>query len=179
MNGRQPQIVPLLAFAVLVLATPSLRAQEVINREPEMRATFVDLQRVLWKWPGTAPPPTPFTIGILGKDPFQQGQINYLDRRLAGKRNVRVTRFANVDALVPCHILVVSQAADLKPALKKTRGAAVLVIAQAPGLAEQGAVLNLLVVQNELAMEINMIAANQAGLTPDPRLLRMADEIIR
>jgi hypothetical protein len=54
----------------------------------------------------------------------------------------------------------------------------VLVIGQSPGLARQGAVMNLSVVQNRVKMEINLSAATRAGLTPNPGLLRSA-EILR
>lgn len=172
MNGPRTHMIALLAVALLVLGASNGRAQGAVNRAPAIRAKLVDLQRKLWTWP--APPGVPFKIGILGNDPFQQGQINHLDKRLAGEKNVRVIRLANIDAYAPCHILVVSQAADLKAALKKTQGSGVLIIAQGPGLAEQGAVVNFPVVQNRVNIEINMTAAEKAGLKPDPGLVRHA-----
>lgn len=186
MRRPKTHIVPMLVVAVLAIDAANGRAQPraqppMINNEPAVRAKFVDLMRSLWDWPPAAAPSAgaPFKIGILGNDPFQQGQINHLDKRLAGKKDVLVTRFAKADAIAPCHILVVSQAADLAAALKKTQKESVLVIAQAPGLAQQGAVLNLPAVQNKVEMEINLSAAKKAGLTPDPRLLRIAKKIYR
>jgi hypothetical protein len=161
----------------LTLGASSVRGQpQVINQEPEIKAKIVSLLRKLWEWPPDAAPAqgAPFKIGIVGNDPFQQGNINHLDRILSGERNVSVQRFENVDAYQPCHMLVVSQAADLAPALQKTRGQSVLVIAQAPGLAQQGAVMNLPIVQNRVRMEINLKAAKAADLTPNPGLLRSA-----
>ena len=174
MNRPQTHIVPLLAIAVLVLGASNVRAAEgMIDNEPEIRAKLVALQGRLWTWPSAAAPPagTPVKIGILGNDPFQ------LDRRLASVKNISVMRLANVGAYEPCHILVVSQAADLEAALEKTEGESVLVIAQAPGLAKQGAVMNFPVEENKVKMEINMSAAKKAGLTPNPGLLRAAEII--
>ncbi len=170
-------LVPLLLAAVLMVGAASVRGQEVINQEPEIKAKIVDLMRKLWTWPPAAAPAAgaPFKIGILGNDPFRQDGINHLDRRLAAEKNVVVERFPNVGAYQPCHILIVSDAADVPPALEKTRGQSVLVIALAPGLAQQGAVMNLPVVQNNVKMEINLKAANKAGLTPNPGLLRSAE----
>lgn len=172
--------VPILMLVVLMVGTSNVRGQELINQEPEIKAKLVALQRRLWTWPSAATPAAgaPFKIGILGNDPFQLGQINYLDQRLAAEKNVLVLRLANVNAYEPCHILVVSQAEDLQPALERTQGESVLIIAQSPGLAKQGAVMNLPVVQNRVKMEINLGAAKKAGLTPNPGLLRSA-EIIR
>jgi hypothetical protein len=184
MNRPQGHFVSLLVIAVLVLGASHVRALlgagQLIDTGPRKRADFVDLQRRLWTWPPTATPAgAPFNIGILGNDPFQQGEINHLDRKLQGVRNIRVLRFANVDAIAPCHILVVSKAANLKPALTKTEGQPVLVIAQESGLAREGAVLSVPVVGNRLKIELNMTAAEQAGLTPHPGLVRLADEVIR
>jgi len=180
MNRPQSHIVSLLVIAALVLIASNGRAQpRTIDTALEKRAIFVDRQRKLWPWPPAAAPRAgaPWTIRILGNDPFQQGEVNHLGRRLADVKNVRVIRFANVAAFAPCHILVVSQAGDLQPALVRTQGQPVLVIAQAPGLAKQGAVLDLPVVQNKVKMEINLSAAKKAGLTPNPGLLRIAEII--
>jgi hypothetical protein len=170
-------LVPRLLAVVLLVGASDARGQEVINQEPEIKAKIVDLMRKLWTWPPAVAPAAgaPFRIGILGNDPFRQGGINHLDRRLAAEKHVVVARFPNVGAYQPCHMLIVSDAANLQPALEKTRGQSVLVIALAPGLAEQGAVLNLPVVQNKVKMEINLNAANKAGLTPNPGLLRSAE----
>jgi hypothetical protein len=180
-------LVPACALVVLLASTAHVRAQptaargqQLINKEPAIKAKFVALQRALWTWPPAAAPAPgmPFKIGILGNDPFQQGQINHLDQRLAGERDVVVLRFAKVDEYEPCHILVVSKAEDLQPALEQTQGGNVLVIAQAPGAAKQGAVMNLPIVQNRVKMEINLSAAKKASLKPESGLLRIA-EIIR
>jgi hypothetical protein len=170
-------LVLMLLAVVPMVAASNVRGQEVINQEPEIKAKIVDLMRKLWTWPPAAAPAAgaPFKIGILGNDPFRQDGINHLDRRLAAEKNVVIERFPNVGAYQPCHMLIVSDAADLQPALQQTQGQSVLVIALAPGLAQQGAVMNLPVVQNKVKMEINVKAANKAGLTPNPGLLRSAE----
>lgn len=186
MYRLRTHIAPLLAVAVLLLGASNARSlpgaqTRTIDTAPEKRAIFVDNQRKLWTWPPAAAPRAgaPFTIGILGNDPFQQGAVNHLDQRIAGQKNVVAVRFANINAIAPCHILVVSQAADLAPALEKTKGTSTLVIAQEKGLAEKGAMLSLPVVQNRFQIEINLIEAQKAGLTPNPGLVRMATEVIR
>ena len=146
----------------------------MINQEPEIKAGVVAILGRLWTWPPSAAPAAgaPLRIGVLGNDPFRQGNVNFLDEKTAGK-NVVVARFATVDDYEPCHILVVSEAADLPSALKKTQGQHVLVVSQAPGLAEKGAMLNLVVRQNRVRMEINLANSKRAGLKPHPGVLRM------
>jgi hypothetical protein len=120
---------------------------------------------------------------VLGEDPFEQGGVNHLSQELAKRlpgRKVVIERFATVDAYRACHILVIAQTADQKAAFAKTHGQPVLSIAQAPGLAKQGAVINLIVVQNRIKMEINPDAAKRADLEINSSLYRLPSvEIIR
>ena len=180
MNRPQGHFVPLFVIAVLLLGASDVRTllgaqpPPMINKEPEIRAGLVALQPKLWTWPPAAAPRAgaPHNVGILGEDPFQLAQ------KLAANNNVKAVNFANAAAIKPCHILVVSPTTDLQAALKAA-GAGVLVIGQAPGLAQQGAVLNLPVKQNKVQIEINMIEAKKAGLKPDPGLIRAAAEVIK
>jgi hypothetical protein len=167
---------PLLAIILLAAGLPNGRGQDGISEELQIKAGLIALQCRLWTWPpGAAPAPgMPFKLGVLGKDPFQQDAVNHLTKSAAGQ-NLVVERFADIEACQPCHILFVSQAADLPAALVKVQGQPVLVITHAPGLAKQGAVLNLVVVQNRVKMEINMSAARNAGLTPNHGLVRNAE----
>jgi len=169
-------LMAVLAIVLLAVGPPDVRGQEGISDELEIKAGLIALQSRLWTWPpGAAPAPgMPFKLGLLGKDPFQQAAVNHLTKSAAGQ-NLVVERFADIDAYRPCQILFVSQAADLPAALAKVQGQNVLVITQAPGLAKQGAVLNLVVVQNRVKMEINMSAARNAGLTPNHGLVRNAE----
>jgi len=170
-------MVPLLAIAVLVLGASNVRAAEMTSKEPEIKAGIVAILGKFVRWPTGAAPSggAPIKIGVLGSDPFQQGAVNHLDRKLAGQ-NVEIERFADISKYRPCHILIVSGSADLQPVLAKTQGQHVLVVAGAPGLAKEGAVINLVVQPqlNRLQMEINPAAAKLAGLTIDPRVYRLS-----
>jgi hypothetical protein len=176
MNRPRVPIVLVLFAALMTRASIAHGQQQVINREAELKAKVVaSLRPPLFTWPPAATPVSgaPLKIGVLGADPFQQGEVNHLDKQLAGQ-NVVVLRFATVAQYQPCQILVVSQATDLRPALEKTRGQSVLVIAQSPGLATQGAMVNLVVAENKVRMELNLVAVRREGLNPHPALLRMA-----
>jgi hypothetical protein len=175
MNRPRVLIVLILLAALVTRASIAHGQQQVINKEPEIKAGLVAIQGKLWIWPPAAAPAAgaPLKIGVLGADPFQQGGVNHLDKKLAGQ-NVVVERFATVDEYQPCHILVVSQAADLQTLLARTQTQGVLIIAQAAGLAKQGAVINLVVEQNRVRMEVNPEAAKRGGLTVDPRIYNLS-----
>ena len=165
MNRPHTYIVPLVISAVLVLDASNVRAADTIDTGPEKKAKIIAFLPSFFDWPaGAAPGPgAPIKVGVLGRDPFQQGAVNHLDQELPGGKFV-IERFPDIDKYRPCHILVVSSLADLKPVLEKTREQAVLVIAD--GLAGDGAVMNLVFLRqlNRLQIEFNPAAAKLAGL---------------
>jgi hypothetical protein len=169
-------------IAVLIIGATGVRGQEVISREAMLKAkimaVLVKLANLnLVKWPPDVAPGEgmPVRIGVLGNDPFQQGGTDHLRRELAGLE-VEIENFAETGDYQPCHILVVSEAADLAPALEECAKQHSLVVAQSPGLAKQGAVINLVFEPrlNRIQMEINPDSAKEAGLTIDPRVYRLA-----
>lgn len=174
MTRLRSLIVSLMAVAVPLACTSSVRSQALVNDEPKIKAGIVALLAKFVTWPEGAAPAEgePLKIGILGEDPFERDGVNYLSGRLAGQ-NVVVQRFADPDAYKPCHILVVSRTADWETAKAKTEGQHVLVICESPGLAEQGAVVNLVLVQNRIQMQINLDAVKLAQLHIDPAVYRL------
>jgi hypothetical protein len=167
----------LLMIAALLACCPSAaRGQGNIYQGAEIKAGIVALMGKLVTWPsGVAPTGgTKLTIGILGPDPFQASTVNHLDRKLVGQ-NVNVQRFNTPEDYKPCHILVVSRTADFQAAVSKTQGNHVLLIAEGPGLAKQGAVINLVedLTRNQVRMEINPDAVRREGLTINPGVYRL------
>lgn len=170
-NRLRNLVVPVLILAVLVLSASDGRGQQVVSKEPEIKAGLVAILGKLLTWPPAVAPAAgaPLKIGVLGADPFQQSGVNHLDKRLAGQ-NAVVERFDTVDKYQPCHILVVAPDVDLQTVLARLPSQGVLVIAQSAGLAKQGAVINLVVEENRVRMEVNPDEAKRRGLAVDPRI---------
>ena len=173
MNRPRVPIVLVLFAALMTRALIAHGQQQVINREPEIKA---EARRQSWESPCSlghrrrSGAGAPLKIGVLGADPFQQGDVNHLDKQLAGQ-NVVVQRFATVDKYQPCHILVVSQAADLQPALEKraARRACHRPIARPGHTGRDG---QLVVAENKVRMEVNPVAVRtQRDLNRHPALL--------
>jgi hypothetical protein len=175
MNPSRVFVISAIVAVLLIGGSDDGRGQAVVSREAEFKAGIVAILSKHVTWPPEAAPAAraPLKIGVLGEDPFQQGGVNHLDRKLAGQ-NVQILRFATPNEYQTCHILVVSRSADWQAALAKTQGQHVLVIGETPGQAEQGAVINLVVVQNKIRLEINPDAAKAAGLTIAPGVYRIA-----
>jgi hypothetical protein len=173
-------MVSLLVIAFLVLGASNVCTAQVIDTAPEKKAKIVALLPNFFEWPQDVKPVggAPYKIGVLGSDPFKQGAVNHLDKQAAGGKIV-IERFADIGNYRPCHILVVSSSADLKPVLEKTREQPVLVVAEAPGLAKEGAVVNLVFVRqiNRLQIEFNPAEAKLAGLKTKNRFESISKKI--
>jgi hypothetical protein len=129
-------------------------------------------------WPKSAVPDgKPFTIGILGSDPFA-GALDRIaqKKKIAGKR-IAIRRFASVADYQPCHILFLSRSvtADEQAAVVKKMGRqAVLLAAETAGFAARGGTINFFLSDGTVRFEINVDAAKRQGLSIDAKLLSLA-----
>lgn len=173
-------------------------AQQIVNREYQIKAGFVGVLVDFVTWPGAQKPGinVPLTIGVVGEDPFaatmeDSRNINHLDLKVAEKnrqgKKLRVRRFASAAEVKDCHMVFVSPNAAansneqtpqqrLQAVLQQTAGQSVLVVGDAPRLAHQGATVNLVVNRqtNRVQIEVNPQAAKRASLSISPQLLNLA-----
>jgi hypothetical protein len=185
-------VVAMLAGTSLNVGDVVAADEAIVSREYAIKSGVIGVltKCVIWP-PGMAPVrDQPITIGVMGKDPFVENGVNQLDRMVAEENQkgsrIAVKRFASAKDYEPCHILFVSNlAADLS--LEKTvaerveaanriaSASAVMIVCESDGLAQQGAVANLIFerTRNLIRLEINPDAAARAGLKLAPDLLRL------
>lgn len=171
-----PRQFPLRLFAAALLAAASAAAaaQDVVNREYDLKAAYLYHFGHYVHWPELG---ETFVIGVLGADPFG-GSLREIEtsRKVAGKP-VSVLRFRSMTDYRPCNILFISAhphpsrpretaAERLQAAVEKTRGTAVLLVGDTEGFATQGAAVNFNVDAdaNVIRMEINLETVKRAGL---------------
>ncbi|HET9300370.1 MAG TPA: YfiR family protein [Candidatus Polarisedimenticolaceae bacterium] len=130
------------------------------------------------EWPARAfsGPGEPLVIGILGDDPF--GHV--LEELVAG-RSVqghplevrRLTQLADAEAV---HVVYLgySDPADIRFAAAILRDRPVLTVSDGERLAEHGAMINLRVRGQKVGFDINLEAADEAGLKLSSQLLKLA-----
>jgi hypothetical protein len=175
-----------LAAACTLPAGEASAQSPVVRREFTIKAGVLATLAKCVTWPEGETPARgeALVIGVLGKDPFDENGVNQLDR-IAGEKFV-IKRFASAKDYKPCHILFVSNlAADksagesvaerMEAARAATKGAAVLIVGESPGLARRGATANLIFdrATNLIRLEINPDAAVRDGLKLAPDLLRL------
>lgn len=188
---RLSRVALILSTSLLGLAFSPVpaAAQDVLNREYEIKAAYLWHFGRYVDWPETAEKAEePFVIGVLGKDPFEPFLSRIAESKTVQGRKIIVRRFESANDYKPCHILFISSSSAvqgkaekalerLQAALEKTKGSPVLVVSDSPGFARKGAAINFLVdrEENRVKLEINMDAVKRAGLKVSARLLGLQE----
>jgi hypothetical protein len=155
---------------VLGLAHP---AAGQVSKEYTLKAAFLFKLTRYVQWPESA---APFSIGIVGNDPFG----NVLDQIVSGesvnKRAVVVKRSRNLADLKDCDVLFVSSSEkdQVPQLLRELDQSKTLIIGDTDGFCRKGGIVNLIIENGRLSFEINPRAAKKHGIVIDPQVLSLA-----
>ena len=157
------------------------RAAEPAVSEYQVKAAWLLNFARFVEWPGGAfdNPRAPFVVGILGRDPFGKD----LEQTFAGKtvrgRAFEIRRVASDDDVRGCHILFVadSERKRFREQVVKTAGAPVLTVGENEDFLDGGGIVNFLLKDKSIRFEINLTAAQAAGLKLDANLLKVAVQV--
>lgn len=129
-------------------------------------------------WPEPAPPV--LNVCIYGTDPFGR-EIDTLQGRRAGGSSLAIRRAGSVEALAPCHVVFVGEAAigNLPRVVEYLGNRPVLLVTDAPGSSARGIVLNMDMLEGRLGFRANLVEARNRGLSLSSKLLRLASEVVQ
>jgi uncharacterized protein DUF4154 len=183
LNRRFSKEIISLAFALPVawILFPADLVQEARAQSPteyQVKAVFLYnfAKFVDWPQPVGNASLDPFVIGVLGDDPFG----NVLDQALLGKsvngRPLRVRRFKRAEDAKACQIVFISssEGKHLQFILQSLKGTSVLTVGDTKGFADLGGVINFILEDDRVHFEINVDAAESAGLKISSKLLSLA-----
>lgn len=147
--------------------------------EYQVKAVFLFNFAQFVEWPpeSLAAAESPFTICVLGQDPFG----DQLDATVRGEavmgHPLAVKRYRRTEEVESCQILFIgaSELGSLDGILAKLGGRAILTVSDIDGSAERGAMIQFSSVSKRLRLRINVAAAKSAGLTLSSKLLRPAE----
>jgi hypothetical protein len=146
--------------------------------EYQIKAAYLYNFATFTEWP--EPLSAQVSLCIYGPDPFG----STLDAALAGKdiggRPVAVIRTNSVESLTDCSMVFVSAGviSNLPRVLDTLRGHSVLTVADSPGAAVAGVMLNMRQQSNRIGFEANLGAARQHRISISFQLLRLAIQVI-
>ena len=116
-------------------------------------------------------------IGILGEDHFGPILETIIRGKNVGGKRVRVKRMEHLaEETGGCHLLFISrsQTRHLAEILRRVQGRSVLTVGDSEGSARRGTVISFLIEDETVQFEVNLQAAERAGIKISSRLLRSA-----
>ena len=170
-------VICLTAASVDVAASPPLHDRPH-DFEYQVKAAFLYNFAKFVEWPGDATEGggPALIIGVLGDDPFGPALDDTVSGKSVNGRGLEVKRFSQIGDLEPCQVLFVgtSMMPRLPEILSRVRGSPVLTIGEADKFAQDGGIVRLVTENNKVRFEINVDAAERAGLRISSKLLALA-----
>jgi uncharacterized protein DUF4154 len=167
----------LLATPVFTTSTPAQSPTEY-----EVKAVFLYNFAKFVEWPPDPPADVsdPFVIGIVGRDPFGDALEQTLRRKTLNGRPLAIKRFKDRQAARGCRVLFISasERKHLNALLTSLHGDPVLTVGDNESFAKAGGVIAFTLEDNRVRFEINVDAAQRAGLRISSKLLSLA-KIVR
>lgn len=175
--------VMLLAWT-LTSSTPDAAAQSGTSPYTpfQHRAWYIYLISQYADWPTNtfADAAAPFTLGILGEDPFRK-EIDVIQAKPLKNRKLVIKYAAKLDELGPCQALYIcdSERERLPQILKALTGTTTLTFGELEGFLEAGGMVKFWVERKTeregyLRFQINQAAVQSAGLRVHSRVLNLA-----
>jgi hypothetical protein len=169
----------LLAIALASLWFGSVGiAQPSTPSESQVKAAFVINFAKYVEWPASAFDRTdsPIIIAVLGKSNVAAALQQMIPGRIIDGRNLVMEQLASGAKPGRCHILFVpASEPQLSPGLvADLRNAGVLTVGESGDFLDSGGMINLALRDQRIALEVNLPAADQAGIKLSSKLLSVA-----
>jgi len=168
----------LVATALTLVVPGGARAQSAASKEYPIKAACLLNFAQYVEWPTEAFPEagTPFTIGILGDDPFGEVMEATVQGETIRNRKLAILRSRKVDDLKSCHLLFISRSEKgrLDEILRSLEATNALTVSETERFASRGGVINFYLEGNKVRFEINQDAAQRHSLKISAQLLKLA-----
>jgi len=172
------------AMALWAAAAPVViaSANSPAYTEYEVKAAFLYKFTKFVEWPEEAfsGPDAPLTIGVLGEDPFGYALEEAVRGKTVSNRRIEVQRTRSATESQRCQMVFISASEEPKlgATLGALKGSSILTIGDVGRFAERGGMIGLLKDGNKIRFQINIDAAEDAGLKISSQLLNLA-EVVR
>lgn len=166
-----------MCLLLALVGSSAVRAEETPPSEYQVKAAFLFNFAKFVEWPAQALPDarTPFTIGIIGKDPFEGALERTVQDKTVNGHAFVVKQVKAAAELKSCHILFIgaSERKRLPEILNAVRGAGVLTVSEMDQFLESGGMIVFRMTGNKVRFEINDEAARRGGLRISSKLLNL------
>ena len=177
-------LAALISIAILVSAVNPLfaKAKEPLLYEHQIKAAFLYNFAKFVQWPESAfvDPESPIIICILGKGPIV-GALQGITGKTVRGRKIIISYSKNIRSVKECHILFVAQSEKnrIKHTINNIKGKPVLTVSDVNNFVKAGGMIGMVRVENKIRFHINLVSAQDSGLTISSQLLKLAQSVIK
>lgn len=165
---------------ILVLYTSLSSVQASVRSEYEIKAAFLYNFTRFVSWTNPPEKELPLRVCVLGDNPFGDLLAPLAGRKSQG-RELEVRIIENIPNADSCHVLFISmsESRNLPIIITLANEQQMLTISDIPNFIRKGGIIGYIKQGNVIRFEINLQAANTAGLHINSRLLELALRVIR
>jgi YfiR/HmsC-like len=151
--------------------------------EYEVKAAFLFRFAQFVEWPPTTFKQLgePFTYCTIGDDPFHGALERTLDGKTIGQRTLRVEHLNAAGKIGECQVLFIGGSGGKKQ-IDQTLATAgtlpILTVGEADQFAKNGGAIGFCTEANKIRFEVNLDAADKAGLKISAKLLALAKTVL-
>lgn len=173
-----------LAFCLLLGVPVSARVAEEgpALTEYQVKALFLLNFTRYVEWPDDAfeTEETPFTIGVVGRNPFDDNLLRIVDGRTVKGRIIVVKKVSTRVEIAACQILFVSASEQSRfgEVLGDAGGRPILTVGENPDFLRHGGAIEFLSRGGNIRLRINLQAARASDLRMSSQLLQVADSVM-
>ncbi len=171
-----------LALCAMLLGSGTHLAAQSVSKEYQIKAAFIFNFAQFVQWPATVMTnaDTPFSIGVLGEDPFGKALDETVQGEAINGHKIVLQHAQRINDLTNCQIIFIckSEKSRLKEIMTGIDSGAILTVSEIDGFAENGGIINFYLVGNKVHFEINPAIAHRANLKVSSQLLSLG-RIIR
>jgi hypothetical protein len=184
-RGSSParRVARLVIFLCMVLA---MRGQKIgaqsSDEEYRVKAAFLFHFAQLVDWPLDSLKDTDGSLFLctVGDDTFQGALEATIAGKAVGTRTLRVRHLKEAEDMQGCQIVFLgkAQSKHIPALLAGLHNAPILTVGETPGFLESGGMVRFLLEDNRVRFDINLAAADAAGLKIGARLLILAQNVL-
>lgn len=169
-------------FLVIISLSPYLyligQVSGKVKSETVMAVYIYNFTKFL-KW--TTNNSESFYISVLGKSKIREPFSKIAEKEKINGKNIIIEEIKDLNQLKYGSVLFISTNDDsmLPAILKKTAMNNILTVSASKGFAYKGVCINFIIAADEMKFEINQKAMEEAGITPNTRLLSLALKIYK
>jgi hypothetical protein len=165
-----------IGLSLVCIRPGNAPAEEAANLEYRIKAAYLYNFTKFIAWPGeNMGAADPFTLAIIGKDPFGGTLAPLTQKRVKG-RPIQIFRLGKYEGIPQVDMLFISSQDpdEIKGILAGLRSSATLTVGESPAFTGKGGMISFYTEKKKIRFEINTKAIRQKGFKVSSQLLKLA-----